>query len=45
MAAIGVPRDSIATEQIEALKFSANDAPEKCGDGLQLSPPVMDLLR
>ena len=44
MIAIAAARDSLSPAQNEALRIAARNAPEKCGDGLKVSPPVMDLL-
>lgn len=44
MTAINAARDSISPAQNEALRIAVRSAPEKCGDGLKISPPVMNLL-
>jgi hypothetical protein len=44
IAAIAAARDSLSPDQNEAMQNAARNAPEKCGDGLKVSPPVMDFL-
>jgi hypothetical protein len=44
MTAIADARDSLSPSQNEALQIAVRNTPEKCGDGLKVSPPVMDLL-
>lgn len=44
IAAINAARNSVSPAQIEELRNAVRRSPEKCGDGLKVSPPVMDSL-
>lgn len=44
ITAIVHARAALTPAQHEALRMAVRNAPEKCGDGLKVSPPVMDLL-
>lgn len=43
VAAITAARDSLSPAQSEALRIATCNAPEKCGDGLKVFPPLMNL--
>ncbi|MGI8788314.1 MAG: hypothetical protein ACR2HG_11195 [Pyrinomonadaceae bacterium] len=44
IAAINAARDSVLPANIEELQNAVHEAPEKCGDGFKISPPVMNSL-
>lgn len=43
IAAINAARDSVSPVQIEELRKAVRSSPEKCGDGFNVNPTVMDL--
>ena len=43
IAEINAAQNSISPEQIEELKKAVRNSSEKCGDGFNVNPPVMDL--
>lgn len=43
MAQIKAARDALSPSQQEELQSAAQASPEKCGDGLKVFPPLMDL--
>jgi len=44
MESISAAREALSPSQVEALREAAQNAPELCGDGLKIFPPLMDLL-
>ncbi len=44
IAAINAARDSVLPAQIQELRNAVQSSPEKCGDGFNISPPLMDIL-
>lgn len=44
MQAVASARGALSPTQTEVLREVAQKSPEKCGDGLKIFPPLMDLL-
>ena len=42
--AIDSARNALSSSQVARIREAAQSAPEKCGDGLQVFPPLMDWL-